>query len=86
MKLKVQETALLGGRGLKNPTFLLAVFFYHTTFSHCSFLPFSYSLTAPGASSHKGKTQEVVFSRLLNTFKQSPAVIQAEKHNINKCE
>lgn len=68
MKLKVQETALVAGRGLKTLAFLLAVFFYHTTFLDSSFLPFSSPLTAPGTSPHKGKTQEVLFGRLSNTF------------------
>lgn len=68
MKLKVKETALLSGKGLKAPVFLLALFFYHTTFSDSSFLPFSSPLTAPGSSPHKGKTQGVLLSRLSNTF------------------
>lgn len=60
MKLKVQETALLGGSGLKKNVFLLAVFFYHTAFLDRSLLPFIYPLSAPGASQYKEKTKSFV--------------------------
>lgn len=60
MKLKVQETALLGGSGLKKNVFILAVFFYHTAFLDRSLLPYFYPLSAPGASQHMGKTKSFV--------------------------